>query len=347
MAWDWEKLQQQKKSMGGGGTPPQLDDVLDKLKGMMGNKFPGIWIIVVILVLIYLGSSMVYTVGTNERGIIQQFGKHVRTTVPGLHVKWPRGIEKVTKVKVDYVFKEEVGFRTLQAGVRTRYASASAYMDEALMLTGDLNVALVPWIVQYKISNPDLYLFKVRNVRTTLRDLSQSTMRLVVGDHSIDEVINKRMEIANQAKGLLQKALDEAETGIRVTTIEMKKTTVPEPVQPSWNEVNQAVQEKERMIYQAQEARNKVIPQARGQADKTIKTAEGYALDRVNRAKGDAARFISLHEEYAKAEDVTRRRLYLEAIRDVFPKLGSKYIVDADQKNLLPLLNLGQPKGGE
>ncbi|MBW1772147.1 MAG: HflK protein, partial [Deltaproteobacteria bacterium] len=108
MAWDWEKLQQQKKSMGGGGTPPQLDDVLEKLKGM-GNKFPGIWIIVVILVLIYLGSSMVYTVGTNERGIIQQFGKHVRTTVPGIHAKWPRGIEKVTKVKVDYVFKEEFG----------------------------------------------------------------------------------------------------------------------------------------------------------------------------------------------------------------------------------------------
>ena len=127
----------------------------------------------------------------------------------------------------------------------------------------------------------------------------------------------------------------------------MKKTTVPEPVQPSWNEVNQAVQEKERMIYQAQEARNKVIPQARGQADKTIKTAEGYALDRVNRAKGDAARFISLYEEYAKAEDVTRRRLYLEAIREVFPKLGSKYIVDAEQKNLLPMLNLGQQKGGE
>ena len=346
MAWDWEKLQQQKKSVGGGGTPPQMDDLLNKLK-WAGNKFPGVWIIVVILVLIYMGSSMVYTVETNERGIIQRFGKHVRTTVPGIHVKWPRGIEKVTKVKVDYVFKEEFGFRTLQAGVRTRYASGSAYMDEALMLTGDLNVALVPWIVQYKVSNPDLYLFKVRNVRTTLRDLSQSTMRLVVGDHSIDEVINKRMEIANQAKGLLQTELDEAETGIRVTTIEMKKTTVPEPVQPSWNEVNQAVQEKERMIYQAQEARNKVIPQARGQADKTIKTAEGYALDRVNRAKGDAARFISLYEEYAKAEDVTRRRLYLEAIREVFPKLGSKYIVDAEQKNLLPLLNLGQQKGGE
>ncbi len=346
MAWDWDKLQQQKKSTGGGGNPPQVDEVLNKLKGV-GSKFPGIWVIVVILILIYLGSSMVYTVATNERGIVQRFGKHVRTTDPGIHLKLPRGIERVRKVKVDYVFKEEFGFRTLQAGVRTRYASGSAYMDESLMLTGDLNVAVVPWIVQFKVNDPDKFLFKVRNVRTTLRDLSQSTMRLVVGDHSIDEVINKRMEIATQAKGLLQKELDEAETGIRVTTIEMKRTNVPEPVQPSWNEVNQAIQEKERMIYQAREAYNKLIPQARGQAEKTIKTAEGYALDRVNRAKGDASRFISLYEEYAKAEDVTRRRLYLEAIRDIFPKLGSKYIVDAEQKNFLPLLNLGQPKGGE
>lgn len=346
MAWDWDKLQQQKKTTGGGGNPPQVDEVLNKLKGV-GNKFPGIWVIVVILILIYLGSSMVYTVATNERGIVQRFGKHVRTTEPGIHLKLPRGIEKVTKVKVDYVFKEEFGFRTLQAGVRTRYASGAAYMDESLMLTGDLNVAVVPWIVQFKVNDPDKFLFKVRNVRTTLRDLSQSTMRLVVGDHSIDEVINKRIEIATQAKDLLQKELDEAETGIRVTTIEMKRTNVPEPVQPSWNEVNQAIQEKERMIYQAREAYNKLIPQARGQAEKTIKTAEGYALDRVNRAKGDAARFSSLYEEYAKAEDVTRRRLYLEAIRDIFPKLGSKYIVDAEQKNFLPLLNLGQPKGGE
>jgi len=345
MAWDWEKLQQQKRS-GGGGAPPQMNEVINKLKGA-GSKFPGAWAIVLVVVLIYLGYSMIYMVAPNERGVIQRFGKHVRTTMPGPHLKMPRGIEKVTKVKVDYVFKEEFGFRTLQAGVRTRYAGGTAYLDESLMLTGDLNVALVPWIVQYKVDDPAKYLFKVRNVRATLRDLAQSTMRLVVGDHSIDEVINKRLDIANQAEMLLQKELDEAETGIKVTTVEMKRTTVPEPVQPSWNEVNQAIQEKEKMIYQAREAYNKLIPQARGQAEKTIKEAEGYALDRINRAKGDAARFMSLYEEYAKAKDVTRRRLYLEAIREIFPRLGNKYIVDAEQKNLLPLLNIGQPKGGD
>lgn len=343
MAWDWEKLQQQKKP-GGGGTPPQVDEILSKFKGMR-IKFPGVWIIVLLLLLLYLGSSIFYTVAVDEVGIVQRFGRYIRTSPPGLNFKLPRGIEKVTKVKVRYVYKEEFGFRTIQAGVRSRYAAGTAYLSESLMLTGDLNVAVVPWIVQYRIKDPYEFLFKVRNVNTTLRDLSESTMRLVVGDRSIDEVINKREEIAAQAREHLQKELDEAETGIGVTTIEMKRTNVPEPVQPSWNEVNQSIQEKEKMIYQAREEYNKMIPQARGQAEKTIKSAEGFALDRVNRAKGDASRFLALYNEYVKAQDVTRRRLYLEALREVFPKLGSKYIVDAEQKNFLPLLNLGQPKG--
>lgn len=345
MAWDWEKLQQQKQKRGG-GPPPQVGDVFEKIKGVKG-RFPGIWIVIIIAIILYLGSSIFYTVGVDEVGVVQRFGKYTRTTQPGLNFKLPRGIEKVTKVKVRRVYKEEFGFRTLEAGVRTRYASGSAYINESLMLTGDLNVAVVPWIVQYRISDPYKYLFKVRNVRSTLRDLSESTMRLVVGDRSITEVINKREEIADQAEVLLQKELDEAETGINVTTIELQKTNVPQPVEPSFNEVNQAIQEKERMIYQAREEYNKVIPQARGEAEKTIKSAEGYALDRINRAKGDAARFLELYAAYSKAEDVTRRRLYLEAIREIYRKLGPKYIVDAEQRNLLPFLNLGQPKGGQ
>ncbi|MBW1803503.1 MAG: FtsH protease activity modulator HflK [Deltaproteobacteria bacterium] len=345
MAWDWEKLQQQKKGTPG-GTPPQMGDLLEKIKGTKG-KFPGLWIIIGILIILYLGSSIFYTVGVDEVGVVQRFGKYARTTPPGLNFKLPTGIEKVTKVKVRYVYKEEFGLRTLEAGVRTRYASGSAYLSESLMLTGDLNVAVVPWIVQYRIKDPYNFLFKVRDVRATLRDLAESTMRMVVGDRSINEVISKREAIADQAEELLQKELDEAETGINVTTIEMKKTNVPEPVQPSFNEVNQAIQEKEKMVYQAREQYNKLIPQAKGQAEKTIRGAEGYALDRVNRAKGDASRFLALYEEYTKAEDITRRRLYLEALRDIFPKLGNKYIVDSEQKNLLPFLNLGQSTGGQ
>ncbi|MBW1765784.1 MAG: FtsH protease activity modulator HflK [Deltaproteobacteria bacterium] len=345
MAWDWDKLQKHRKQ-GPGGIPPQMGDIFNKFKGM-GGKFPGLWIIIIVILIFYLGSSTIYTIGVDEVGIIQRFGKYVRTTPRGLHFKLPGGIEKITPVKVRYVYKEEFGFRTIKAGVRTRYASGGANLNESLMLTGDLNVAIVPWIVQYRIKDPYKYLFKVRRVRQTLRDLTESTMRLVVGDRSINEVISKREEIADQAVLLLQKELDEADTGINVTTIEMKKTNVPEPVQPSFNEVNQAVQEKEKMVYKAREQYNRFIPQARGDAEKTIKSAEGYALDRVNRAKGDASRFLSLYEEYSKAEDITRRRIYLEALRDIYPKLGNKYIIDAGQNNLLPLLNLGQIKGGK
>ena len=345
MPWDWEKLQQHKKG-GPGGAPPQMGEVINKIKGVK-TKFPGLWAVVVIAVLLYLGSSMVYTVGVDEVGMIQRFGKYIRTTPPGLNFKLPSGIESVTKVKVRFVYKEEFGFRTVRADVRTRYAGDAAYAHEALMLTGDLNVALVPWIVQYRVQDPYKFLFKVHDVRTTLRDLSEAVMRQVVGDRSINEVISKREEIAAQAQGLLQKELDQAETGIGISTIEMKRTNVPEPVQPSFNEVNQATQEKEKMIYQAREEYNKRIPQARGDAEKMIREAEGYALDRVNRSKGDAARFLALYEEYSKAEDVTRRRLYLEAMREVLPKLGSKYIVDAEQKNFLPLLNLAPTKGGQ
>lgn len=343
MPWDWDKLKRQQQGSGG-GVPPQVDELVQKFKQL---KIPGGWIIIVLIVLVYLGSSAFYTVAVDEVGVVQRFGRYVRTVEPGLHFKLPRGIEKVTKVRVRFVYKEEFGFRTLQAGVRTQYAAGEAYDSESLMLTGDLNVAVVPWIVQYRIRDPYKYLFKVRNVRSTLRDLSESTMRLVVGDRSINEVISKREEIADQARGLLQKELDEAETGINVVTIEMKKTNVPAPVQPSFNEVNQAIQEKERMIYQAREEYNKAIPAAKGNAEKTIKAAEGYALDRVNRAKGDAARFVAQYEAYAKAKDVTRRRLYLESLKDLFPQLGKKYVLDADQKNLLPLLNLGKEGGAQ
>jgi len=344
MPWDWDKLQKQK--MGRGGPPPQMDEVLSKFKGIKG-KFRGFWAIIAIIVILIIISSSFYTIGVNQVGIVQRFGKYVRTTSPGLNFKLPRGIEKLTKVPVRLIKKEEFGLRTIRAGVRTQYATATAYLNESLMLTGDLNVAVVPWIVQYRIRDPYKYLFKVKNVNSTLRDLAESTMRLVVGDRSINEVISKREEIADQAKVLLQKELDEAETGINVVTIEMKKTNVPEPVQPSFNEVNQATQEKERMIYQAREEYNKAIPAAKGNAEKTIKAAEGYALDRINRSKGDAARFLALYAEYSKAKDVTRRRLYLETLKDLFPRLGSKYIIDEEQKNVLPLLNLGMGKGAE
>ncbi|MCD6561871.1 MAG: FtsH protease activity modulator HflK [Deltaproteobacteria bacterium] len=346
MAWDWDKLQERKRGASGGapGAPPGIDEIFDKIKGMKG-KFPGgVSIIVIIIILLIFATSSFYTVKLDEAGIVQRFGKYQRTGHPGLNFKYPAGIEKVTIVKVTYIFKEEFGFRTIQPGVRTRYETSS-YENESLMLAGDRNVALVPWIVQYRITNPKDYLFKVNNVRATLRDFSESSMRLVIGDRSIDEILSEREEIASAAKVLLQKQLDMVEAGIKITALEMKKTNVPQPVQPSLNEVNQAIQVKEKTIYQAEKAYNKVIPAAKGDAEKTISSAEGYALDRVNRARGDAARFLSLYEEYEKAKEITRRRLYLESMQEILPKIGNKYIVDTEQKNLLPLLNLGKIKG--
>ena len=342
MAWDWEKLKQQQRHTGGDGVPPQMDDIIKKFKGF---KLPGGPIIIIIIIILFFGTSTFYTVKQDEVGVVQRFGKYVRTTQPGLNFKLPAGIEKVTKVNVKKVRTEEFGFSSGARDARSRFSGGSDNVNVALMLTGDLNVGLVPWIVQYRVKNPFSYLFKVRDNRKLLIDMSEASMRLVVGDRSINDIINKRDEIAVEAREILQKELDQAEAGIHISTIEMKRTNVPGPVQPSFNEVNQATQEKEQMIYQAKEEYNKEIPAARGEAERTIKGAEGYALDRVNRAKGDEARFAAVYKEYAKAKDVTKRRLYLETLKGLFPKLGSKYIIDSDQKNILPLLNLGEQKG--
>lgn len=340
MSWDWEKLKEQQQGKSGPNLP-QFDELAEKIKNI---KLPGGPIAIVLAAMLFLGASMFYTVDVDEVGVVQRFGKFVRTTQPGLNFKLPTGIEKVTKVKVRRVYKEEFGLSTGREGDQRKF-SKTEDTSVALMLTGDLNVALVPWIVQYRIKDPYNYLFKVKDIRRLLMDMSEAAMRLVVGDRSVNEVISKREEIAVEARNILQTELDNAEAGINVITIEMKKTNVPDPVQPSFNEVNQAVQEKEKMIYQAKEDYNKAIPTARGEADRTIKAAEGYALDRVNRAKGDASRFLALYAEYEKAKDVTKRRIYLEMMSSIFPKISEKYIVDSDQSNLLPFLNLGKNRG--
>ena len=350
MSWDWEKLKDQQQhqrpgsgSGGPGNIPPQVGDLVKQFKNM---KIPGGPLIALVVVLVlFIGYSVFFTIESGSVGVVQRFGKFVRIAQPGPNFKLPFGIENVTKVRQDRIYKEEFGFRSSRQGSQAQYAGRQDTSSVSLMLTGDLNVAVVPWIVQYRINEPYNFLFKVHDVRKLLIDLAEASMRLVVGDRSINEVISKRDEIAVESQRVLQLELDKAETGIKIVTVEMKRTNVPGPVQPSFNEVNQATQEKEKMIYEAREDYNKAIPAAKGEADRTIKTAEGYALDRVNRAKGDAARFTEVYREYAKAKDITKRRLYLETMKDVLPKMGNKYIVDKNQKNLLPLLNLGKQDG--
>ena len=225
MSWDWDKLKQQQQSRGG-GAPPQMDEILDKFKKF---KLPGGPLIILVIAIIMIATTTFYTVKQDEVGIVQRFGRYVRTTQPGLNFKLPIGIEKVTKVNVKQIRTEEFGFTSVQTDSRTRFRSGGENISVALMLTGDLNVALVPWIVQYRVKNPYDFLFRVRNVRRLLIDMSEATMRLVVGDRSINEVISKRNEIAVEARGLLQKELDQAQTGIHIVTIEMKTKSIRPP----------------------------------------------------------------------------------------------------------------------
>ncbi len=342
MAWDWEKLSEQQKSS---GVPPQIDSFLDKIKNI---KLPGGPMLIIALLIILLGGySTFFTVESGSIGVVQQFGKFVRMAKPGLNFRIPFGIETIKVVKQDRILKEEFGLSSNEGSSDRFQTEASQTSSVSLMLTGDLNVAVVPWIVQYKISDPYNYLFRIKDPRSLLRDLSESSMRMVVGDRSINEVISKRDEIAIEAKQVLQFELNHAEAGIKIVTVEMKRTNVPAPVQPSFNEVNQATQEKERLIYEAREAYNKAIPAARGEAERTIKASEGYALDRINRARGDAARFEAQYLEFVKAKDITKRRMYLETMTKVLPKVKKKIIIDSEQKNILPLLNLNGQSNGE
>lgn len=330
-----------------GPPPPDPAELLKKIREWFSRSGSSGVLVLALVVAALVGFSCFYSIQPGEVGVVQRFGKYIRLATPGLNWKLPAGIEKVTRVREQYVYTEEFGVRTVNVGIRTQYAPDRQYLGESLMLTGDLNCALVPWVVQYRIGDPFMYLFNVRNVTETLRDLSEATMREVIGDRSINEVITERLEIAGEAKRSLQELLNEARTGITLMNLELKKTNVPEPVQPSFNEVNQALQEKEKTIYQAREAYNKVIPEARGEAERIIKDAEGYALERVNRAQGDAKRFTQLYEQYSKARDVTRRRLFLEAMGEVVPRMGTTFILDSEQSGLLPLLDVGRKGGTE
>ena len=305
-----------------------------------------LWVGIGVIVLIVLLSTSIYSVGPDQVGVIRRFGKYVRTTPPGLHAKIPFGVEKATRVRVKHVFKEEFGYRTLRPGVKTSYSGK--ILDESLMLTGDLNIAVVEWTVQFKIKDPIAFLFNVRDIRDTIRNVSESAMREIVGDRSIDEVLTVgRIEAEEKAQEKIQELLNSYKTGIQVVTVKLQDVNPPDEVKPAFNEVNEAKQDKEKLVNEAWKEYNEVIPRAKGEAEKTIKSAEGYAISRVNTARGDASRFLEIYKEYKIAKDVTRRRLYLEALKDILPQLGRKYIVDKEQKGILQLLQLNQKGGGK
>ncbi len=298
-----------------------------------------------ILAALLLFTSFV-TIGPEEVGVVLRLGKYVRTMNPGLNFKLPLGIEKVYKVPVERQLKLEFGFRTEEAGVRTRYSQRS-FQEESLMLTGDLNAAEVEWIVQFRIKDPYKFLFRVRNPIQTFRDMNEAVMREVVGDRTVNEVLTiGRQEIADVVAQKLQKLADQYETGIKVDQVVLQDVTPPDPVKPAFNEVNEAQQEKEKLINQAWAEYNRVIPKARGEAQRKIEEARGYALERVNRAKGEAAKFTAIFNEYLKAKEVTRQRIYLETMEEVLSNVGKKLITDEKATGILPLFQLDKKQQG-
>ncbi len=298
-------------------------------------------VVVGLAVIILLWSSF-YQIPPEEMGVILRFGKFVRTSQPGLHMKLPLGIERLYRVPVQRQLKEEFGYRTRTPGVQSEFIRTAVTRAESIMLTGDLNVVDAEWIVQYKIQNPYNFLFKMREATDTFRDMTEAVVRRIVGDNSVDEILTiGRTRIAAEAKDLLQALCDDYEIGIEVNQLIFQDVNPPETVKQSFNDVNEALQEKEQKINEAWAEYNNEIPRATGEAQQMLEAAEGYATERVNNAAGDAERFTSIYREYAKAPVVTRKRLYLEALNDILPKITKKIIVDENQKNLLPLLNLG------
>ncbi len=330
-----------------------------KNQGEGGNQTPsppqnftagiGKIILIVLALLIFQGIySSFYTIDPGEVGIILRFGKYTRTTQPGLHFKVPY-LEDLTKVDVKSVRKEEFGFRTRAPGKNSVF-DRRGFTMESLMLTGDKNVINVDWIVQFKVSDPVNFLFKVRNVPQAIRDASEMVTRRIVGNMDFDYVLSNREILAGDAKQELQKQLNILECGVSIVTLRFLDINPPDPVKPAFNEVNEADQDRKRLVNEAEETYNKVIPKARGSAKKIIEEAHGYAVQRINQALGETNRFAAIVQQYQVAPEVTRQRMYLEAMQDILPAVNQIFVMDQKQQNLLPFLDLskrGQGKGAE
>lgn len=330
---------------GSGVRPgPDIEDLVrqgqDRLKQIMSRGGPRRVIALAVLALVGLGAwTAYYTVPSDSIAVVQRFGKYLKDVPSGLHFKLPLGIDVATILPAKRQLKQEFGFAT--PGATDPYQTSRDGKLETEMVTGDLNAALVEWVVQYRISDPAKFLFEIREPRQTLRYVSESVMREVVGDRTVDEVITiGRQEIETEALAKMQALSTKYTMGISIDQVQLKNINPPQPVQASFNEVNQAQQEKEKLINEARRDYNKVIPLAEGEKDQRIREADGYRLKRINEAAGDAARFSALLAEYSKAPEVTRRRIYVETLQEVMPGIRSKIVIDEQTRSILPLLDL-------
>jgi membrane protease subunit HflK len=311
----------------------ETENMIAWIRGNIGKVLLGLLVLVIL-------ATAVKTIKPEEQGVVLFLGRFNRTVNPGLSFIAPLGLEKMYKIPVQRQLKLEFGFRTLEPGTLSTYSDKD-FGNESLMLTGDLNLADVEWVVQYRIMDSYKFLFKVRDAEDALRDMSEAAMRKVVGDRTVNEVLTVgRQAVASNVETLLQQMCVEYENGLQIEQVVLQDVNPPEKVKPSFNAVNQAQQERETLINQAESEYNQVIPRAKGEAEETIQLAEAYALNRVNRAIGEADRFSSLYAEYIKAPEVTKKRLYFEILERILPKIGDKIVVDEKGNSVLPLLNM-------
>ncbi|WP_029914114.1 FtsH protease activity modulator HflK [Pelobacter seleniigenes] len=318
-------------------------EITDRIKKKFNNPQKGFLPILAVIALIAIiigGYSSMYEVDTEETGVVLRFGKFASFSDPGLHFKLPFGIDQVYLVPTGRVLKEEFGYRTVTPGVRSSF-SKRGLEEESLTLTGDLNVSDVEWIVQFQVSDPFKYIFKVKDPVGTVRDISEAMVRKAIGNANVTQVLTTaRAELASAIEVDLQNTLNQYDIGVRIVTVKFQDVNPPDPVKDAFNEVNEAEQQKESLIFQAREQFNREVPRARGQAKSTLQEAEGYAVERINKARGETNRFLALLTEYKKAPLVTRRRIYIESMEQVLPKLDETYIMDKTDSGLLQLLPL-------
>ncbi|MDF1615145.1 FtsH protease activity modulator HflK [Desulfurivibrio dismutans] len=357
MSWDNQQPPWGQRK-GGQSPEEQLAALVQKIKNFFsggggqgggdrdsgGGQGPGVnpgliaGVIGVVLVGLLLASSF-YTIRPGEQGVVLRLGAYYATTHPGLNFKIPL-VDVVHKVDMETVRKEQFGFRTRRVADRTQYQK-QGYTQESLMLTSDRNVIDMEWVVQYRVDNPYHFLFRIRDISPAVRDVSEMTLRRLVGNMDFDAVLDGRAVLADAMARELQETLNRYESGIQVITVQLQDVNPPEPVKPAFNEVNEADQDMQRLINEAEEIYNREVPRARGDARRIVEEAHGYKVERVNEAQGQTARFTALLEEYDRAPEVTRQRLYLETMREVLPKVEEVVVIDSEQKSLLPLLNLG------
>jgi membrane protease subunit HflK len=357
MAWD-----DQQPPWGRPGRPSTPEDLIAALINKLKQSFSGgngsdngsgqggkppfgkggglgkILLVILAVIAFQILYSSFYTIEPGQRGVLLRFGQYSKIAPPGLNFKLPL-IDDLVKVDVETVRKEEFGFRTRSPGQKTVYQK-QGYDAESLMLTGDKNVIDVEWIVQYKVSDPVNFIFKIVNVRQAVRDVSETAIRRVVGNMDFDYVLSNREIVAADTARELQAALDSYESGVYIVTVQLQDVNPPDAVKPAFNEVNEADQDMKRLVNEAEEAYNRVIPKASGQAKELLEESHGYAVERVNESKGNTARFLAVLKEYKMAEDITRRRMYLETMEQVLPSVTDIYVIDKEQRAILPFLNI-------